>query len=247
MDALVKEKFLEGWGKYFGKAGLPIVFYYSDDERYGQYVKSTEGFGCMIGQLKAALEGSTVAFTGESIGCGGGVRYSGFPTEPDPHLPLFLSCGVAGEFDGLRLKRTPELVEGLAGASSIMPAEGTFLVAKRFDTLEAGDAPRVVAWFAEPDVISALFHLAAFDTSDRNCVIAPQSAGCGSIINHPLAEGGRDDPRGILGMFDISARPYVKSSVLTFAVPTKLFERMAEAMDESFLIADAWQKIKKRI
>ncbi|UCF30362.1 MAG: DUF169 domain-containing protein [bacterium] len=247
MDLTLKERFLDGWVNYFGSADLPIVFFFSDDDRYEEHVKITEGFTCMIGQLKEVRDGQTAAFTGDSIGCRGGVRYSGFPSKPDPNLAYFLSCGVPGQFEGLRLKRTPELVEGLAGSASIVPAEGTYLVAKRFDALDPEDAPRVVAWFAGPDVIAALFHLAAFDTSDRNCVISPQTAGCGSIINYPLAEGDRDDPRGVLGMFDISARPYVRADVLTFAVPLKLFERMVEGMDESFLTAEAWQGIKRRI
>ena len=247
MDASLKEKFLDRWEKYFGTADLPIVFFYSDDESNEEYLRPTEGFSCMIAQLKLARDGQTVSFTPETIGCGGGVRYSGFPTEPDPNLPHFLSCGVPGQFEGLRLKRTPELVEGLAGTASIPPAEGTYLVSKRIDRIETGDDPQVVAWFATPDVMAALFHLAAFDTQDRNCVISPQAAGCGSIIGYPLAERDRKDPRGIIGMFDISARPYVKADMLTFAAPMALFARMVEAMDESFLITESWKKIKKRI
>ena len=54
-------------------------------------------------------------------------------------------------------------------------------------------------------------------------------------------------PRGVLGMFDVSARPYVPKNTLSFAVPMKKFVRMIEHMDESFLITPSWDKVRKRI
>jgi len=54
-------------------------------------------------------------------------------------------------------------------------------------------------------------------------------------------------PKGVIGMFDISARPFVPKNVLTFSVPMNKFVRMIENMGESFLITNSWAKIKKRI
>lgn len=48
-------------------------------------------------------------------------------------------------------------------------------------------------------------------------------------------------------MFDVSARPYVKKDDLTFAMPMSKFRRMAEYMDESFLITSSWEKVRKRM
>ena len=36
----------------------------------------------------------------------------------------------------------------------------------------------------------------------------------------------REDPRAVIGMFDIHARPYVQKNVLTFAAPMNKFRRM---------------------
>ena len=49
------------------------------------------------------------------------------------------------------------------------------------------------------------------------------------------AEGKTDRPRAILGMFDVSARPYVPADTLSFAVPMAKFQRMIDNMEESFL------------
>jgi hypothetical protein len=48
-------------------------------------------------------------------------------------------------------------------------------------------------------------------------------------------------------MFDASARPFVPSHVLTFAIPWPKFVGMAENIKESFLITKSWDKVRTRI
>ena len=79
------------------------------------------------------------------------------------------------------------------------------------------------------------------------CMIAPFSSGCGSIINYPILEGKREEPRSVMGMFDTTARPYVDENILSFALPMELFEKMVHEMDESFLITKDWERIGNRI
>jgi hypothetical protein len=247
MDAKLKDKFIENWGRYFPGTDLPFALFYSEDERYWNDLRPQEGFGCMIAHFSPVLKGQRVAFAEETIACPGGIRYSGFHTEPDPGLKHFLSCGVPGEREGLRLKKTPELVEESFEDHTLAEAGGRFLVASRLDRLETDETPEIVAWLAPPDVISALFHLAAFHSTDRSSVISPQSSGCGALINFPRAEKEKEHPRAILGMFDISARPYVRKDYLSFAVPLSLFKEMASNMEESFLITESWERVKKRL
>jgi len=64
---------------------------------------------------------------------------------------------------------------------------------------------------------------------------------------YPYLERDAARPRGVIGMFDISARPFVPNNVLTFSVPMNKFVRMIENMEESFLITDSWLRIQKRI
>jgi hypothetical protein len=239
--------FIDSWKEYFPGADLPFGLFYSNDDRYASDVRPQEGFGCMIGQFNLVLKGERVAFTAESIGCQGGVRYSGFPVEPNPNLGTFLSCGIPGKVDGLRLKKTPELVEGSFVDYEIPAASGKYLVATRIDKLQDDEAPEIVAWLAVPDVLAALFHLVGFSRAYRHSVISPQSSGCGALISHPLTERGKEEPRAVIGMFDISARPYVKKGVLSFAVPVELFQTMADDMGESFLVTADWEKVKGRL
>ena len=120
------------------------------------------------------------------------------------------------------------------------------IVFKRWDLLETGDEPEVVIFFTKPDILSALFTLANFDELE-NKVYTPFGAGCSSIVQKPYLEKEKDSLRCVIGMFDISARPFVEKDVLTFAAPMKKFRTMVTNMDESFLITDSWGKVKKRI
>ena len=48
-------------------------------------------------------------------------------------------------------------------------------------------------------------------------------------------------------MFDVSARPFVPGSKLSFAVPMKKFAAMIDNMEESFLITKSWKALRGRI
>jgi hypothetical protein len=126
-------------------------------------------------------------------------------------------------------------------------APGTFIVFKRWDTLEAADEPQAVVFFAPTDVLSGLYTLANFDESDPHGVIAPMGAGCATIVHYPYLELQLPRPKAVLGMFDVSARPCVQPHELTFAVPWPKFLRMLDNADESFLITGSWEKVKARI
>ncbi len=252
MDMKLKAQFLESWAKYFPGAELPITFYYTDDENRAELPpKSSGGSGalprCVIGQLALARKGQSIALNAESVGCFGGKRFLGFKQEVPPNFSYFLSCGITGKLEGERYKRTPELVNDFVKHAPPMKAPGRFIVFKRWDRLEEIDTPEVVIFFAPPDVLSGLFALANYDSAELNAVIAPMGSGCSSIVHSPYMEKDSSHPRAVLGMFDVSARPFVPANTLTFAVPMKRFETLIGYMDESFLITNSWSIVRERL
>jgi uncharacterized protein (DUF169 family) len=247
MDIKMKEKFIEGWKKYFNGADLPIAFYYSHEAGNAEIVNPPSGHQCFIGVLSKVRRGMSLCFDVNSIGCGGGKRYLGFTEEIMPNFEYFLSCGIPGKLEGERYKKTPELVKEVMKRMPEFKAPAQFIIFKRWDKLEKQDNPEVVIFFAQPDVLSGLFTLTSFDEADPNGVFAPFSAGCGSIVQYPYLEKDSTRPRGVLGMFDVSARPFVPKETLTFALPMKKFQRMIENMEESFLITPSWDKVRARI
>lgn len=247
MDMRRKDEFLRLWNKYFPGAELPIIFYYTDDAVSAELVKPPGGHRCIFADLSRVRAGYSLCFDAESIGCFGGKRYAGFSDAAMPNFEYFLSCGIPGTLEGERYKKTPELVKDWIARVPKLQAPAKFIVFKRWDLLEEADEPEVVIFFATPDVLSGLFTLANFDMAEPNSVFAPFGAGCASTIQYPYLEKDADMPRAVLGTFDVSARPFVSSDMLTFSVPMNRFEHMVADMEESFLITESWSRVRTRI
>jgi hypothetical protein len=246
MDKSLKERFLEAWGKYFGKVDLPITFFYTDREGCADLVKAPAGHRCLIADLAKARKGISLSFDVSSIGCFGGKRYVGFADALMPNFEYFLSCGIPGQLEGERYKKSPEIVREVMKINPRFQAPGRFIVFKRWDKIGEDDMPEAAIFFAPPDVLSGLFTLANFDEIEPNGVIAPFCAGCGSIVQYPYVEQTSERPRAVLGMFDVSARPFVPENLLTFSTPMKKLVTMIENMDQSFLTTGSWAKVRRR-
>lgn len=246
MDAGLKNKFLDLWKKYFGGAELPIAFYYSDVEK-AEKPPVSKGHRCIFADFSLVRKGRSLCFDVETIGCSGGRRYLGLSDELMPDFEYFLSYGIPGKLEGERYKKTPDLVKEFIDNAAHFHAPAKFIVFKRWDKLSAEDKPEVVFFFAKPDVLSGLFTLANYDEKEPDGVFSPFAAGCGTVVQYPYLERNSERPRCVIGLFDVSARPYVEKDVLSFAVPINKFETMVANMEESFLITKSWEKVKKRI
>jgi uncharacterized protein (DUF169 family) len=247
MNESLKQSFIEKWNSYFNHAPLPVALFYSDDLHQAEPAIKTAGHRCMIADISKVFGGKALAFNQTNLGCGGGLRYCGFSDSLRPGFEYFLSYGIEGSMEGERYKKDPDTVLELLKHTPSVKAPATWLIAKPFDKLDETDQPEVILFFATPDVLAGLFTLANYDRKDLHGVKTPFSAGCGSIIQYPMQENIRENPDCVLGMFDISARPYIKAGTFSFAIPYKRFVTLVGYMDESFLITGSWQKLSKRI
>jgi len=186
-----------------------------------------------------------MCFSKETLGCG--KRFLGLDNGVRPHFNEFLSCGIPGQFEGEHYKQTPEIVNTWKESVPFIPSDKRYIVFKPWGTIDETDTPEVVVFFATPDVLSGLFTWAGFDESNSEAVAAPFGAGCASIVQYPLLESQKEHPRAILGMFDVSARPRVNHSVLSFAIPWAKFERMLEIAEQTFLTTQSWKLVRDRI
>jgi hypothetical protein len=99
------QQFTKLWNKYFPGAGIPIVFYYTDDTGSAELVKSSVGHRCIFADLAKVRAGQSLSFDAESIGCFDGKRYAGFSDAVMPDFEYFLSCGIPGKLEGERYKK----------------------------------------------------------------------------------------------------------------------------------------------
>jgi len=247
MDIKLKEDFIELWRRYFDGAELPIAFYYTAEEGHAELARPGSVPMCAIEALSLVRKGRAICFNAESIGCFGGKRYLGFREEIRPDFEYFLSCGIPGKVEGERYKKTPQLVAQSVKLAPSFKAPARFIVFKRWDLLEKSDEPEVIVFFASPDVLSGLFTLASFDEAEPNGVFTPFGSGCSSIVQYPYLEKNSVRPRAVIGLFDVSARPFVPENTLTFSVPMNRFVSMVSNMEESFLATNSWRAVHRRI
>jgi len=248
MDTKKKEKFIKLWRKYFGKAELPIIFFYTDNPVDATKLKSPKAeHRCVIADVARTRKGVSVALNADAVGCFGGKKYCGFTEGFRPNFEYFLSYGIPGEMEGERYKKSPAIVKEVMKNMPKLKAPAEYIVFKRWDKIDENDNPDVVIFFAPPDVLSGIFTLVSFDEVEPNGVFAPFAAGCSTIVTHPYLEKSAKRPRAVLGMFDVSARPCVPDNTLTIAIPMNKFEKMIDNMEESFLITQSWANVKRRI
>jgi hypothetical protein len=247
MDIAFSDFFSTRWNKYFAGADLPICYFYTDQVREEDLKETVNLDRCLIGNLQRVQDGYSFVYDAHTSGCSGGKRYGGFSNKLRPNFEYFLSCGIPGELEGERYKKSPQLVKDYLKNHPPFEAPGKYLVFKRLDRLMEEEKPFAVIFFAAPDVLSGLFALANYDRADPYGVVTPMGSGCASIINYPYQELQSENPRCILGMFDVSARPCVPGDKLTFTIPMQRFEQMVLNMDESFLITKSWDLVRKRL
>ena len=113
MDMELKERFIRQWKKYFNNAELPIIFYYTDEKGHAELEAPGSLSRCVINTLSKVRKGTSLCFNSDSIGCPGGKKYLGFSDKLMPNFEFFLSCGIQGELEGERYKKSPEIVKEL--------------------------------------------------------------------------------------------------------------------------------------
>ena len=246
MDLNLKTKFEDLFARYFPGAGLPVIFYYADEPPEGvKAAPPSKCWHCFVADLAVVRRGGSLCLDEPALGCG--KRFCGFRVPQRPDFEHFLSYGIPGKLEGERYKKTPGIVKHLMEEWPEWQAPARYLVLKRWDKLVKADRPEAAVFFARPDVLSGLFTLANFEETDPHGVIAPFSSGCGTIIQYPFLENQKENPRCVLGMFDVSARPCVSADELTFAAPMKKFARMIQNFGESFVTTRSWEKVMHRL
>src|SRR5512139_2096357 len=138
MEIQLKQQFMEHWSRYFPGAELPISLYYTDEPEKVERA-APRGRQCLICDLAQVRRGVPLAFDVDAVGCRGGKRYLGFVQELRPGFEYFLSCGIPGQMEGERYKKTPALVEQLLKRMPPVQAPGRYIVFKRWDALDEAD------------------------------------------------------------------------------------------------------------
>lgn len=232
----------------------PVAIMFTDEKPAGaiEYKPGQTG-GCVIALLTAATKGKTAVMSQETCGCIGGTIGLGFDDHGYDKFPggieYFLSTGRGeGYPEGEGYVKTPELARKFAQALPATKIPTKYVVFKPLTEVDlANETPQEVVFYANPDQLSALVVMANYAREGTDNVAVRMASGCQSIGIIAYAEAGSDTPRAVLGMLDVSARPYVPANLLSFTVPFSMYLEIEGNIAGSFLQKSAWQKVRRRI
>ena len=155
-------------------------------------------------------------------------------------IPVEMRDRIAHKGSGMSYFRDPEIAMVQMGPIRDYGDGSDVIVFQDLDDAVAQNKPiEVVVFLVDPSRLTVLQQLAAYSkTTPGPAAIMPFGHGCQQIYAIPRAEGESDDPRAIIGMTDLYARRYVDKDKLTFAVPYKLYKRMCDDIDGSFIMKE---------
>ncbi|MBQ9497767.1 MAG: DUF169 domain-containing protein [Selenomonadaceae bacterium] len=204
-------------------------------------------WGCAVAMLAAAANGKIAAFSRETTPCLGGRAGLGFEKYPLGWIEYFLSNGGAGVDRCERYKKSSDVArEFICGVSNALieklPPRKKFLLLKPLSRVE-DESPDAIIFLVNADQLSGLVTLANYESPRADAVKILFGAGCAQTILYPLSEKNFC----FVGLTDPSARKFLDKNLLAFSMAHEKFLRLESLAEESFLTADAWQKIFKRI
>ncbi len=203
-------------------------------------------FSCVVRHVwRARRNGKPASFDTTRFGCLGGAFFLGYLKPQLEAVIHYVSTGGPGR-EGEHYIDRPERFRAILDHLDPRPAPARYCVFQPLSRFLEGD-PELVIFFARPEVLSGLHQLATFVSGDPEVVASPWGAACANLVAWPLHYLATGRPRAVLGGWDPSARVYLKTDELTFAVPWSLFRAMADRWQESFLAHDAWRAVRKKV
>lgn len=214
-------------------------------------------WGCVASMMVASASKDKIAFFDrKTYGCMGGGTGLGFgDCYKDFPINYFLSTGIKDFQTNVRTRtsleegeayiKTPELANIFVNTLPMRDVATEYIVFKPLSEITENEKPEMVIFIVNPDRLSALIVLANYGRESNESVMAPFGAGCQTII-HGYSENEKENPRAIIGFFDITARKFIDKNLLSFSVPFKMFEEMESNVEGSFLEREQWLELNKR-
>ncbi len=237
----------------------PVAVILSDEKpAEGLHFKEGGMFGCVAAMLVSTSKKNRMAyFDRKTFGCPGGGTglgfgdcYQKFPIDDllsTGNKEMAAQMGRAGSLmaEGERFYKSPDLARKWVNSLPFTDVPTEYVVFKPWDQLTEKDEPELIVFFVNADQLSALVVMSDYNRGTNQSVTAPFGGACQSLL-FAYAEIKRDNPRGVIGFFDISKRSILDSCTLSFTVPYKMFREMESSVEESFLETDEWQKLQGR-
>ena len=253
----------------------PIVLLKSDtkpDDAKGP--KPGRG-GCVMSFVAQTIaKRTTTCFGRENISCGGissGFGWgSGLETEDAIDFQAsFLSCGIDSAPDKekyqARLDQMPRVSEMFRQGERIFSDfetakeniknrpiydEGQYVIFKGIENLEDGEIPQSVIFTVNSMELTILTLLNTSFRTSGACLLTPQASACQAIGCFVFREDECDDPKPVLGPFDLAGKSkmkhFIPNEYMTLSMPWKLYLKLEEISRNSVFQTDLFRKYMEK-
>lgn len=229
----------------------PGVAFSREAEEAGtlDWQKAFADFSCVMGNIWLARKKKRAAFISfEECGCMGGGFYTGMYT---PYLETniaYVSTGYPGTpMEGEHYLDSFASMRAFMEDCDPRPAPGKYGIAKPLSLFTGAEEPEIIVFFARGEVLTGLHSLCCYAAGSHLAVVSPFGAGCTGIYTWPLTFLRRGEEKAVLGGMDPSARKFMKTDEMTFAVPLVLYRKMLDRMEDSALTRHTWQGVRKKV
>jgi uncharacterized protein (DUF169 family) len=235
-----------------------VVILTNDKPADGLHFKEGDMGGCVGAMLVTASKKNRIAFfdrktfgcPGGGTGLGFGDRYGRFPIDRllstgDKEMAAQMGRPGSAMEQGERFYKNPGVARKWVNSLPFTDVPTEYVVFKPWEQVTEQDTPALVVFFTNADQLSALVVMADYNRGSNQSITAPFGAACQSIL-FGYAESEKEEPRGVIGFFDISQRKAVDRETLTFTVPYSMFQEMETSVEGSFLETHVWHKLQER-
>lgn len=235
----------------------PVGIFFADKKPTEAIEFPTDKRVCVVSMIRASINGKIVVVSDETCRCPGGavgLCFGDAFTRRNHKTTQLLSTGMGLESSpklpdhfkhGERFFASPEIAQRWKESLPYTETQSLYRVFAPLSKCKEDNPPDLVYLFANPDQISALVIMSGFYRGTALNVIAPFASACQSIL-FAYQELKEQQPKAIMGGFDLSQRHRFPKDLLTLTMPHCMFKEIESGINEGCLTTEAWKKIARR-
>ncbi len=209
-----------------------VGWYFSSEEIENSFIFTKDKWVCMFMYLKMMMKkGKRIRFSDDyGRACDGPAEYFGFVELKDDG-GVFLA-------ETERIYKTLEISKAYTRetASFIHPPKGKYLYMEKLENIDTNKEIEVVNIFpANPANLLKSATLSSYDRITNDNTLTPNCSACQCIFTIPYNEKFKDNPKSVIGLFDVVARNFIPEDMLAFSMTSNRFVEMANNIEGSFL------------
>ncbi len=209
-----------------------VGWYFSSEKIKNSFIFRKNTWVCMFMYLKMIMnKGKRIRFSGDNDrACSGCAAYFGF-AEIEDDVGVFLA-------ETERVYKNIEISKAYTRetAALIHPPKGKYLYMEKLENIDDNMEIEVVNIFpASPAVLLKLVTLSSYDRMTNDNALTPNCSACQCVFTIPYNESFKDEPKSVIGLFDVVARNYVPDDMMAFSMTSNRFVEMANNIEGSFL------------